>query len=119
MSFLINILWFFFGGIVLGLSWFLAGIIWCCTIVGIPWGLQCFKFAKLMFAPFGKTVVYGGGLGSFLLNIIWLMISGLPLALCSLVSGLVLCATVIGIPAGLQCFKYAKLALMPFGSRIE
>lgn len=44
-----NILWFLFGGFLLGLSWFFAGILWCVTIIGIPWGLQCFKFAKLTF----------------------------------------------------------------------
>ncbi len=119
MSFLCNVLWFFFGGILLGGGWLLAGLVWCVTIVGFPWGMQCFKFAKLMFAPFGKEIVYGGGLGSMLLNVIWLLISGLPLALWSFVIGLILCVTVVGIPLGLQCFKYAKLALMPFGSRVE
>ena len=56
-----NILWFLFGGFLLGLSWFFAGILWCVTIIGIPWGLQCFKFAKLTFWPFGKDIQYGGG----------------------------------------------------------
>jgi uncharacterized membrane protein YccF (DUF307 family) len=118
MSFLCNVLWFLLGGIFLGGGWLLAGIFWCVTIIGIPWGVQCFKFARLMFAPFGKEVVYGGGLGSFLLNVVWLLISGLPLAAMSLVVGCLLCLTIVGIPLGLQCFKYAKLALMPFGSRV-
>lgn len=113
-----NILWFFLGGILLGGAWLLAGIVWCATIIGIPWGLQCFKFARLMFAPFGKEIIYGGGVGSFLLNIVWLLVSGLPLAIWSCVLGLILCVTVVGIPLGLQCFKYARLALMPFGSRV-
>ena len=56
-----NILWFLFGGLIGGLSWVLAGCLWCVTIVGIPVGLQCFKFASLAFFPFGKEVVYGGG----------------------------------------------------------
>ena len=81
-----------------------------------PGGLQCFKFAQLSFFPFGKEVQYGGGAGSFLLNVIWLLISGLPLALEHLVIGGVMCITVIGIPFGLQHFKLAKLALMPFGT---
>ena len=82
-------------------------------------GLQCFKFASLSFFPFGKEVVYGGGAGSFLLNIIWLVVSGLPLAIESVVIGALLCMTVAGIPFGLQQFKLAKLALMPFGSEIR
>lgn len=108
-------LWFVFGGLVTGLSWCLAGCLWCISIVGIPVGLQCFKFARLSFFPFGKEVQYGGA-GSFLLNVIWLLISGLPLALEHLVIGGVMCITVIGIPFGLQHFKLAKLALMPFGA---
>ena len=80
--------------------------------------MQCFKLASLSFFPFGKEVRYGGGAVSFLLNVIWLLVSGLPLALEHLALGLVLCITVIGIPFGLQQFKLAKLALMPFGAEI-
>ena len=76
------------------------------------------KFASLSFFPFGKEVRYGGGAGSFLLNILWLILSGLPLALEHVVIGGVLCITIIGIPFGLQQFKLAKLALMPFGSEV-
>ena len=114
-----NVLWFIFGGCISGLSGLLTGCLWCITIIGIPVGLQCFKFASLSFFPFGKEVVYGGGAGSFLLNIIWLVVSGLPLAIESVVIGALLCMTIVGIPFGLQQFKLAKLALMPFGSEIR
>lgn len=113
-----NLIWFIFGGVFSGLSWVLAGCLWCITIVGIPIGLQCFKFASLSFFPFGKEVEYGGGIGSMLVNIIWLLISGIWLALEHVAFGLVFCITIIGIPFGLQHFKLAQLALMPFGSRI-
>lgn len=113
-----NVLWFLFGGCLSGLGWCLAGVLWCITIVGIPVGLQCFKFAKLAFFPFGKEIVYGGGVPSFLLNVVWLVVSGLWLAIGSLVTGCLLCVTIIGIPFGLQHFKLAKLALMPFGSEV-
>lgn len=113
-----NILWFVCGGLVSGLSWGLAGCLWCITIIGIPVGMQCFKFASLSFFPFGKEVQYGGGAGSFILNIIWLILSGIPLALEHLAFGLVLCVTIIGIPFGMQHFKLTKLALMPFGAEV-
>lgn len=113
-----NLLWFICGGAISGLSWCLAGCLWCITIVGIPVGLQCFKLASLSFFPFGKEVRYGGGTVSFLVNVIWILVSGLPLALEHLVWGLLLCITVIGIPFGLQQFKLAKLALMPFGAEV-
>lgn len=116
MSCLGNILWFIFGGLISGLSWALIGCLWCLTIVGIPIGIQCFKFASLAFFPFSKKVIYGGGAGSLLLNIIWLLLSGIWLAVESAVLGVVLCATIVGIPFGLQHFKLAKLALMPFGA---
>lgn len=58
-----NILWFLFGGLIGGLAWVLAGCLWCVTIIGIPVGLQCFKFASLAFFPFGKEVIYGGRRG--------------------------------------------------------
>jgi len=119
MSCLGNLLWIICGGFWQALGWFLMGILWCITIVGIPIGRQCFKFASLAFAPFGKDVEYGGGAVSLIVNIIWLLISGIPLALAAAINGVVLCCTIIGIPFGMQCFKIAKLALMPFGAKVR
>ena len=119
MSTLGNILWFIFGGIWQGLAWFVIGCLWCITIIGIPVGKQCFKMAGLSFMPFGKTVVYGGGAPSFLVNILWIIFGGFELALGIALNGVIFCITVVGIPFGLQCFKQAKLALMPFGTTIE
>lgn len=118
MSCLGNIIWFIFGGLAGAISWFLAGCLWCITIIGIPIGLQCFKFASLSLAPFGKEVVYGGGGVSFLVNILWLIISGIPLALAHFISACLLTITIIGIPFAKQSLKLAKLALMPFGASI-
>lgn len=113
-----NLIWFLCGGLLQGLSWTFAGLLWCITIIGIPIGRQCFKFASVAFFPFGKEVQYGGGTISLLANIVWLIVSGIPLAIGAAVNGLLLCITIIGIPFGLQCFKIAKLALMPFGATI-
>lgn len=119
MSCLGNVLWFIFGGFVSGLSWLLAGCLWCITIVGIPIGRQCFKFAGLAFFPFGKEIEYGGGAVSMIANIFWLIFTGIPMALANDVWGCVLCITIIGIPFGKQFFKFAKLALMPFGAVVK
>ena len=118
MSCLGNIIWFLFAGLWQGLGWTLAGILWTISIVGIPIGKQCFKFAELSFCPFGKEVAFGDSTVSLILNIIWLVVSGLPLVLTAVTNGLILCITVVGIPWGLQCFKLAKLALMPFGAEV-
>ena len=131
MSILGNILWFICGGLLSGLSWVLVGCLWCISIIGIPIGLQCFKFAGLAFFPFGKEVVYGGGAVSLIANIIWLIVSGIPMAVGNAVAGgvcflkniwisctLICCITIIGIPFGKQFFKIAKLSLMPFGAEV-
>jgi uncharacterized membrane protein YccF (DUF307 family) len=114
-----NIIWILCGGFWQALAWGVMGLLWCITIIGIPIGRQCFKLASLAFAPFGKEVQYGGGAPSVIANIFWLLISGVPLAIVAALNGLLLCCTIIGIPFGLQCFKIAKLALMPFGATVR
>lgn len=113
-----NLLWFFLGGIILGLAWFIVGILWCLTIIGIPVGVQCFKFAALSFFPFGQEVRYSTGTASLLLNVLWILFGGVEIALTAAAIGVVFCVTIIGIPFGIQCFKLAQLALMPFGATL-
>lgn len=75
MTFIGNIIWFVFGGFIHALGWFLSGVLWSITIIGIPYGRQCFKMAKLQLAPFGKKVVdeKGGSPLYFIANIIWII----------------------------------------------
>ena len=113
-----NILWFLLGGFVSGMAWVLSGAVWCITIIGIPYGLQCFKFAGLSFWPFGRRIEYGGGAVSFIVNVIWFLLNGWWMALGNLAIGCVWCITIIGIPFGIQFFKIAKLSLSPFGATI-
>lgn len=118
MTCLGNIIWFIFGGLWSFLMWGIVGIVFCITIIGIPIGIQCFKMARLSAAPFGKEVWVNPSGGSLLLNIIWILIGGVPLAATYIGTGIVLCLTIIGIPFGLQQFKLVLLALFPFGSQI-
>ncbi|WP_458863174.1 YccF domain-containing protein [Acidaminobacterium chupaoyuni] len=118
MSTIGNILWFFLAGVWMAIGWFITGVLWCITIIGIPIGVQCFKMAGLVLSPFGREVNYGGGAGSCLLNVLWLIFGGLELALGNLIWGVLFCITIIGIPFGLQCFKLAQLSLWPFGSNV-
>ena len=112
-----NILWIIFGGLISALAWIAAGIAWCVTIVGIPIGLQCFKLASISFNPFGKEVIYeDSGAVSFIVNVLWLLLSGWVLALCNYILGGIMCVTIVGIPFGKQFFKIAKLSLRPFGA---
>ena len=118
MTFLGNLLWFIFCGFWQGISWLITGLLWSITIVGIPIGIQCFKLAGLSFFPFGKEVIFDDSTASVLLNILWLVFGGFAIAFASVINGILLCITIVGIPFGRQCFKQAKLALMPFGARI-
>jgi uncharacterized membrane protein YccF (DUF307 family) len=114
-----NIIWFLFAGLWEGLAWCVAGALWCITIVGIPIGKECFKLSHMVYFPFGKEIVYDHvGPFSMLANVLWILISGIPLALAAATNGILLCITIIGIPFGLQCFKFARLALAPFGATI-
>ena len=118
MKFLGNLIWIICGGLISAIGWWLAGVLWCITIIGIPVGLQCFKLSSISLNPFGKDVVNEGGAVSCLLNIIWFFLSGLELAIGNAIIGILLCITIIGFPFGKQFFKIAKLAIAPFGARV-
>jgi uncharacterized membrane protein YccF (DUF307 family) len=115
-----NILWLILGGLQTAFEYFIAGVALCITIIGIPFGLQAFKLGILMLWPFGSRVdLLPGQPGclSTIMNILWL-IAGLPICLTHLLFGILLCITIIGIPFGLQHFKFAGIALTPFGRTI-
>ncbi len=119
MRLLGNIIWIIFGGFISWLSWILAGCLWCITIIGIPVGLQCFKLASISLNPFGKEVENDGTCFSLILNVLWFLFSGIELAIVNFLLGCLLCVTIIGIPFGLQFFKIATVALMPFGTTVR
>lgn len=113
-----NIIWFLLVGLWEAIGYFVLGLIWCITIIGVPFGKQAFKLAHLMIWPFGKTIESDFGAHP-IANIIWLVFGGLFLAIGFVFIGLILCITIIGIPFGKQCFKLAGLSAVPFGARIN
>ena len=114
-----NTIWLIFGGLIMALGWFIAGVIMCITIIGIPFGLQAFKIGSLVLWPFGKEVEYVNlKAGSVLMNILWIVLFGWELALFSALLGVAFSITIIGIPFGLQWFKFVTLSLFPFGASI-
>jgi uncharacterized membrane protein YccF (DUF307 family) len=120
MKFIGNIIWLLFGGIIAAILWALAGLLLCVTIIGIPFGVQCFKIAGFVLWPFGKEIDLGySGAGGLIFNIIWLIVFGWEFAIAHVVIGAIFCITIIGIPFGLQHFKLAMLGLIPFGARIH
>ncbi len=105
----------------MAIGYVISGIVMCITIIGIPFGIQSFKLAGYALWPFGRTVVYRtdrDGALSFIGNIIWLVLAGIWLAIGHVITGLLLCITIIGIPFGIASFKLAGLALVPFGKTV-
>lgn len=120
MSLLGNILWFILGGFLLGLLYILIGVLYCITIIGIPFGYQLMKIGVYVMWPFGRSIEFDKGEPgclSMAFNIIWILCGWLELALMHIVIGCILCITIIGIPFGIQHFKIAKLAFLPFGQK--
>ncbi len=120
MSLIGNLIWILFGGFFPALLWILAGLLCCLTIVGIPFGIQCFKIGWVAMVPFGKSIQPGNfGAGGLILNILWIFLVGWAVAVSHLSLGILFCITIIGIPFGIQHFKLALLSLLPFGAEIN
>lgn len=128
MSAIGNLLWLLAGGFIMGLGWWLAGVLMFCTIIGIPWGRACFVMGKFAFLPFGREAIPRdeltgrgdigtSGLGT-LGNIIWFVFAGIWLALGHVGSAVACAITIIGIPFAVQHLKLAGLALAPIGKTI-
>lgn len=121
MNLLGNLVWLIFGGLMAAIGYLLGGFFLCITVIGIPWGLQCFKLAGLVLWPFGKKVISDSsdmGCLNILFNLIWILCGGLYTAIVHIVMGAILCLTIIGIPWGKQHFKLVEISLMPFGKKI-
>jgi uncharacterized membrane protein YccF (DUF307 family) len=117
-SLVLNVLWLVLAGFWLCLAYLCAGIVLCITIIGIPFGIQSFKLAGYALWPFGRVVVQRFDRDPALScvgNVLWFVLSGLWLAIGHVITGLLLCLTIIGIPFGIASFKLAGLALVPFG----
>ncbi len=121
MSLLGNIIWLLCGGIFVFFGYIMGGIALCFTIIGIPWGFQCFKLALFALFPFGsetRDIEQPPSSLNLLMNIIWLIFGGVWIVVNHLIWGLFLSVTVIGLPWGIQHFKMVRLAFMPFGREI-
>lgn len=122
MNLLLNIIWLIFGGFIVVIGYLLGSILLCITIIGIPFGVQCFKLAGLAIAPFGREVREKeppGGCLAIVMNIIWIILPGLELALIHLFLALVFAITIIGLPIAAQHLKMTRLALIPFGFEVR
>lgn len=122
MSLVGNILWIVLGGgILLFLEYLIGGITLCLTIIGIPFGVQCIKLSVLALVPFGKevrSIPVSPGFLSTVMNVIWILVGGVWIAITHLFFAVLCAITIIGIPFAKQHMKLASLALTPFGKEI-
>lgn len=128
INFLLNVAWLILGGFIMGLGWWLVGLLALISIVGIPWAKACFVIGKFSFFPFGKTAVdredvthtqdLGTSIFGSIGNIIWFILAGWWLALGHVIAAVASFITIIGIPFGWQHLKLARIALLPIGKTI-
>ena len=116
MKTIANVIWFVLSGVWLGIAYVIAGLLACLTIIGIPFGIQSFKLAGYVMWPFGRTLAESSGhrFSKGVMNVIWIIVGGIWLAITHVLLGALLCLTIIGIPFAIKNFSMAKLALFPF-----
>ena len=128
MRAILNFIWFVLGGVLMGLAWWLAGIVAYITIMGIPWGKACFVMGQFSFFPFGKEAIsrrelhqaddIGTGALGTIGNVIWFILAGVWLAIGHVGCAIANFVTIIGIPFGIQHLKLAGIALAPIGKTV-
>lgn len=120
---ILNLLWFFTGGFLTGLTWLFGGLLLLITIVGAPWAFSAWRIASYSFWPFGRQIVWRDpdasvmgvgclGIGG---NIIWLVLAGWYIAISHILVAIPQFISIIGIPFGLKNLELAKLSLAPIG----
>jgi uncharacterized membrane protein YccF (DUF307 family) len=117
---LLNLIWLVFGGLVLAFGYAVVALVMFILIITIPFGIASARIALFCLWPFGRTLVRrpDAGVGSLIGNIIWFVLAGWWLALGHIVTGVLMCVTIIGIPLGLANFKLIAVSLTPFGREI-
>ena len=120
MRFLLNIIWFVLAGVWMFIGYAFAALICFILIITIPFGVASLRIGIFALWPFGKTVIKrsDAGVGSAVGNVLWFVLCGWWLTIAHLVTGVLLCLTIIGIPLGLANFKLIPVSLTPFGRDI-
>lgn len=120
MRLVLNVIWLVLCGLWLAIGYALAGLICFVLIITIPFGFAAFRIANYALWPFGRSILprRTAGVGAVVGNVIWVLLFGWWLALGHLVTGALLCLTIIGVPLGLANFKLIPVSLVPLGVQI-
>jgi uncharacterized membrane protein YccF (DUF307 family) len=116
----LNLLWLLPSGVWLFIAYAIAGVVMCVLTITIPFGIESFRLAAYVLWPFGRTVVRRptAGAASTIGDVLWFVLIGLWMAVAHLISGALLCLTIIGIPLGIGNFKMAAVAIARLGKDI-
>jgi uncharacterized membrane protein YccF (DUF307 family) len=117
---LLNLIWLVLAGFWLAIGYAIAGLIMFALIITIPFGVAAFRLAGFVLWPFGRTVIRqeDAGEASTIGNVIWFLLAGLWIAIAHVVTGFLLCLTIIGIPFGWANLKLAAVAIAPLGKEV-
>ena len=120
MRLILNIIWFVLAGLWMAIGYAFAALIMFILIITIPFGIASLRIAVFCLWPFGRTLVKRAdhGVASTIGNVLWFLLCGWWLALLHLISGVLLCVTILGIPLGLANFKLIPISLTPLGREI-
>lgn len=120
MRTILNVIWLLLAGLWMALFYVVAGMLACVLIITIPFGIAAFRIAGYVLWPFGRTIERqpGSGVGALVGNVIWILLFGWELAIGHLVTGALLCLTIIGLPLGVANFKIIPISLVPLGTRV-
>jgi uncharacterized membrane protein YccF (DUF307 family) len=117
---ILNVIWLVLCGLWMAILYALAGLVCFVLIITIPFGIAAFRIAAYVLWPFGRTIDRrpGAGVASMIGNVLWIVLFGWWLAIGHVVTGVLLCLTIIGFPLGLASFKIIPITLLPLGVRI-
>jgi uncharacterized membrane protein YccF (DUF307 family) len=117
---ILNVIWLVLCGVWVAIAYATAGLLCFVLIITIPFGIAAFRIAAYVLWPFGRTIDRrpGAGAGALIGNVLWIILFGWELALGHLITGILLCLTIIGIPLGMASFKIIPVTLVPLGVRI-
>jgi uncharacterized membrane protein YccF (DUF307 family) len=106
--------------------WLLFGLLLCCTVIGIPFGIAAFRIAGFAAFPFGRELVDARLLGqkritgTGLANFLWIILAGVWLAIGHVLAGIscfLAFLLVFPIFFGIAHFKLAGVCFAPLGRR--
>ena len=117
---ILNVIWLLLCGLWMAIAYAVAGLLCFVLIITIPFGIAAFRIAGYALWPFGRTIDRrpDAGVGSMVGNVLWLVLFGWWLALGHVVTGVLLCLTIIGIPLAVANFKIISITLLLLGVRI-